>query len=133
MDIKIYNDVFTDLKQQMEKEINVSVLRVAPVSPKYPIIIFREVRNQPYFSNGGYLERVASLGYRVDVWAKDNNNKTKQELARELAFFANDFLTKKVGFKQVSWNESENESGGDLYNVIVTYSAPYFENKRKIL
>lgn len=117
----------------MEKKLDVSVLRVAPVSPKYPIIIFREVRNQPYFSSGGYLERIASLGYRVDVWTKDNNNQTKQELARDLAFAANEILTKKVGLKQVAWNESENESDGDLYNVVMTYSAPYFENKRKFL
>lgn len=137
MDIQIYNTIFDEFKYNMENfcDYHVAVEHYEPLSPQYPLVILKEIRNNPYGTNRGLLERVSSLGYRIDVFAKTNGEKTHQTIARKIADMSNTFLTWHVGLKQVSMNEERlnTEKDGDLYHVIIIYSADYFENKKRIL
>ena len=137
MDIQIYEDLKNCLSKYisgLEQSYSADVVEFEPSSPQYPLIKFVEVRNVPYEQHRGSLETVANLGYRVDVYAKTKGSKTKADIARYLAKHCNDFLTMCKRLRQVSWNVVENDGvNGALYHIIIMYSAPYFEQRRKIL
>ena len=81
----------------------------------------------------GRLETVANLGYKVDIYAKQQTGVSKQEVARKLAKYCNDYLA-CIGLRQVSWNEIENDGiDGALYHIIVMYNANYLEQRQTIL
>ena len=139
MDIQIYEDLKECFKKyfanlNLPKDYNADIVEYEPANPKYPFVKFVEIRNVPYEEYRGRLETVANLGYRVDVYAKTTNKTSKSTIARTLAKHCDDFLVGCKRLRQVSWNAIENDGvNGDLYHIIITYSAPYFEQRRKIL
>lgn len=138
MDIQIYDDIKQGLKDHfnalnLSKSYNPSIVGFEPSKPTYPMVKIQESRNVPDERFRGRLETIANLGYKVDIYAKQQVGISKQDVARKLAKHCNDYLT-CIGLRQVSWNEIENDGqNGDLYHIIVMYNANYFEQRQTIL
>ena len=106
------------------------VVGFSPSEPSYPLIIIDEVDNTPYQNMSNYRQTVASVSYKVDIYAKTSGSITKQAIARTLAEHCNDYL-KCINLKQVSYNAFPNEgTNGAIYHITLMYSARYFENKQ---
>lgn len=138
MDIQIYDSIKQGLKEHfatlnLSKSYNPAVVGFEPSNPTYPMVKIDESRNVPYESFRGSLETIANLGYKVDIYAKQQVGVSKQQVARTIAKHADDYL-RCVGLRQVSWNYVENDGqNGDLYHIIIMYNAPYFEQRKTIL
>ena len=138
MDINVYDYIKQGLKDhfsalKLTKSYNPTVVGFEPSKPTYPLVIIDESRNAPNESFRGRLETVANLGYKVDIYAKQQVGVSKQDVARKIANYCNEYLT-CIGLKQISWNAISNDGlEGDLYHIIIMYSANYFENRQTIL
>ena len=138
MDIQVYDAIKDGLKAHfaalnLTKSYNPDIVGFEPSNPKYPMIKIDESRNVPYGNFTGKREKVASLGYRIDIYAKTTGSLSKQHIARTLAKHCEDYLN-CIGLKLVSWNRFENDGlNGDLYHIIMMYNASYNENRQTIL
>lgn len=138
MDIEVYDSIKEGLEEHfnslnLSKSYKPAVVGFEPSKPTYPMVKIQEVRNVPDSRFYGRLETVANLGYKVDVYAKQQTGVSKQEVARKLAKHCNNYLT-CIGLRQVSWNEFENDGvNGDLYRVTIMYNTNYFEQRKTIL
>ena len=94
----------------------------------YPHTVFDEIRN----IDNLVAERVASVGYRVDVYAKTKGKIDKQTIAREIAEQMNRFLTSKK-LKRISYNASPQENDDSIYHIIMTYSGNLYEVRRTLI
>ena len=101
-----------------------------PSSPTYPLIVVDEVDNTPYQNMSNYRQTVASVSYKIDIYAKTSGSITKQTIARELAKHCDNYC-KCINLKQVSYNAFPNTgTNGAIYHITLMYSARYFENKQ---
>lgn len=138
MDIEVYDSIKKGLEEHfnslnLSKSYKPAVVGFEPSKPTYPMVKIQEIRNVPDSRFYGRLETVANLGYKVDVYAKQQTGVSKQDVARKLAKLNNDYLT-CIGLRQVSWNEFENDGvNGDLYRVTIMYNTNYFEQRQTIL
>lgn len=114
----------------LSKSFNPSVVGFEPSEPKYPLIIIDEVDNTPYQNMSHYRQTVASVSYKIDIYAKTSGSITKQAIARELAKHCDNYC-KCINLKQVSFNTFPNTgTNGAIYHIALMYSARYFENKQ---
>lgn len=138
MDIQVYDAIKKGLKDHfaslnLTKSYNPAVVGFEPSNPTYPMVKIDESRNVPYEGFRGRLERVANLGYKVDIYAKQQVGTSKQDVARKIAKHCEDYL-QCIGLRLVSWNYIENDGqNGDLYHIIMMYNASYLENRQTIL
>lgn len=138
MDIEVYDSIKKGLEEHfnslnLSKSYKPAVVGFEPSKPTYPMVKIQEIRNVPDSRFYGRLETVANLGYKVDVYAKQQTGVSKQDVARKVAKYCNDYLT-CIGLRQVSWNEFENDGvNGDLYRVTIMYNTNYFEQRKTIL
>ena len=136
MDIQVYEDILGGLvayNNKLEENYGNDIVATPTIDTTYPYTVFEEIRNTPLRSYNTCYDRVASIGYRVDVYAKNKGNITKQIIARRLAKEIDSYLTNNVGLTQVSWNISDLENDGSVYHIITTYVADLHENRRRIL
>lgn len=146
MDITVYQKIYEALelaldKYNAESSYRVALSRYAPQDPEYPLIIFEEVRNQPQGRYYGARERLSSLGYKVDIFARtkavlDENDEldmryNKQSIAREIMQFVVDFMQDKIGLQLISNNPFDNVGvNGELYQITLVFQQIYHENKQ---
>lgn len=141
MDIQIYEDILDGMKEynkNLPQNYGNNIYSVPPVAGKnkpisYPITIFDEIRNVANPRYNTCFDRIASVGYRVDIYAKTKGNVTKQTIARKLAQELDKYLTDNVGLTRVSFNISELENDNSIYHIIMTYSGNLLERRRKII
>lgn len=133
MDILIYENLLQSLKKfnETQKNYGNEIVRLPPTNPVYPLTIFTEIRNVANPSFNSCFDRVASVGYRLDIYAKTKGNITKDRIAREIAELMDRYLT-NVGLLRVSFNISELENDSSIFHIIMTYSGNVSEY-RKIL
>lgn len=144
MDITVYDKLYEALKLALEEfntesGFKAEISTYAPDTPKYPLLILSEVRNQPYSPFIGIRERVSSLGYRVDIFAKtsiitlpDKKKTTmnKQQICRKLMEFVNNFMQVKIGLNLISNNSFDSVgTQGELYQITLVFQQNYYENK----
>lgn len=136
MDIQVYDIIKEALKEynkSLEENYGNTVVGVAPNRPTYPLTIFDEIRNVADRRYNTRYDKVSSIGYRVDIFAKTKGSVSKQTIARKLMKEIDDFLTNTVGLLQVSYNVSELENDSSIYHIILTYSANLHNNRRQIM
>lgn len=136
MDIVVYDDILNGLKEynrNLAQNYGNNIVGIAPINPTYPLTVFDEIRNQANAAYNTPYDKVSSLGYRVDIFAKTKGNITKQSIARKLAKDIDNYLTNYVGLLQVSWNLNELENDSSIYQITMTYSASLHENRRRII
>ena len=135
MDILAYDDILQGLtkynKQKGKPRGNV-VVPFPTTDTTYPHTVLEEIRNVANPLYNTCFDRVASVGYRADVYAQTKGNITRQQIARECAKVADEYLT-SIGLTRVSFNVSELENDGEVYHIIMTYSGNLHENRRKLI
>lgn len=144
MDITVYNKLYESLEVALtefnsKSGFGATISPYSPDEPKYPLIILTEVRNQPKTHFYSVRERVSSLGYRVDIFAKTalitspNKKKepfTKQQICRQLMQFITDFMQMNIGMNLISKNEFDSiGTQGELYQITLVFQQNYLENK----
>lgn len=129
----LYEDILNGLKEYNNGLENYGneVVRLPPTKPTYPLTIFTEIRNVANPNYNTCFDRVASVGYRLDIYAKTKGNITKDRIAREIAELMDRYLT-NIGLLRVSFNISELENDSSIFHIIMTYSGNVSEY-RKIL
>lgn len=136
MDIIAYENIFAGMKSYndaLKQNYGNAVVQIPPKNPTYPLTVFDEIRNVANPLYNTCFERVASMGYRVDIYAKTMGKSTKQQIAREIAQEMDNYLTNYVGLNRVSFNVSGLEGDASLYHIIMTYEGNLHENRRKFI
>lgn len=135
MQTELYDEIKKGLQEHfaslnLSKSYKPSVVGFEPSSPTYPLIVVDEVDNTPYQNMANFRQTVASVSYKVDIYAETKGSITKQQIARTLMKHCDDYC-RCVGLKQVSMNAFPNDgTNGKLYHIILMYSARFFENKQ---
>ena len=135
MDIFAYDYMLQGLKDYnatIEQNYGNVVVATPPTNPTYPLTVFDEIRNVANPNYNSCYERVASVGYRADIYAKTKGSVSKQTIARKIAQEVDKYLT-NVGLTRVSFNVSELENDSSIYHIIITYSGNLHENRRKLI
>lgn len=135
MDILAYEYMLQGLKDYnatIEQNYGNVVVSTPPTNPTYPLTVFDEIRNVANPNYNSCYERVASVGYRADIYAKTKGSVSKQIIARRIAQEVDRYLT-NVGLTRVSFNVSELENDSSIYHIIITYSGNLHENRRKLI
>ena len=135
MDILAYEYMLQGLKDYnatIEQNYGNVVVATPPTNPTYPLTVFDEIRNVANPNYNSCYERVASVGYRADVYAKTKGSVSKQIIARRIAQEVDRYLT-NLGLTRVSFNVSELENDSSIYHIIITYSGNLHENRRKLI
>ena len=135
MDILAYDYMLQGLTEHNAKRgkpFNNVVVPYPTKETTFPHIVLEEIRNvaNPLFNTA--YDRVASVGYRADIYAKKKGNITRQQIARACAQVADEYLT-AIGLTRVSYNVQEMENEGAIYHIIMTYSGNLHENRRKMI
>ncbi len=136
MDIEFYNIVLRDMKVYNDKiaqNYGNVIVQFPTKNTTYPHTVFSEIRNVANPNYNSCHDKVASIGYRVDIYAKSKGNVDKQTIARKLAKEIDNYLTNYVGLTQISWNVIELENDSSIYHIIITYSGNLHENRRRII
>lgn len=143
MDITVYDKLYEALEAALNdfnatSGYKAKIAHYPPQNPEFPLVILTEARNQPQGAFYSHRERISSLGYKVDIYAKANvitlNNQkiklTKQQICRELMKYITDFMQYKVRLNLIS-NNSFDRIGtqGELYKTTLVFQKNYFENK----
>ena len=135
MDILAYEYMLQGLKDYnatIEQNYGNVIVATPPTNPTYPLTVFDEIRNVANLNYNSCYERVASVGYRADIYAKTKGSVSKQIIARRIAQEVDKYLT-NVGLTRVSFNVSELENDSSIYHIIITYSGNLHENRRKLI
>jgi hypothetical protein len=134
MDIQVYENILQGLKDYNEsigKPYNNVVVRYPTADTTYPVTVFRETTNlaNPRFK--GCFDRVATVGYSLEVFAKQKNKIQKDKIAREVACELNTYLTQVVGLNQVGFNYVPQINDNSICRVVVTYTGQLHENRQR--
>lgn len=136
MDIKVYDDILKALQNFNKANKNNygnMVVKYPTKDTTYPLTIFTEIRNVANRNYNTVYDKVSSIGYRVDIYAMTKGKFDKQDIARSLMKDIDSFLTYNVGLLQVSYNVEPQENEDSIYHIILTYSANFNENRRRII
>lgn len=142
MDNKAYFDILNALKEfnkSLAHNYGNTVYSLPPKlnndqELKFPITRFSQIRNVANSSFNTCFDRVASLGFSLDIFAKDKGTKKlRNEIVLELAEQFDEFLTNTFGLLRVSYNEFDLEGEGLIYRISMTYSGNLHENRRKFI
>lgn len=135
MDILAYDYILAgleDYNNNLDKNYGNVVVSYPSTNPTYPYTVFDEIRNVANRNYNTRYDKVASVGYRVDIYAKTKGNVTKQEIARYIDKQVDNYLS-NIGLLQVSYNVSGLENDSSIYHIIMTYSGNLYENRRKLI
>lgn len=136
MNIWIYDKIlegFIEYNSKHSKENYGNVVVPYPTTKTtYPHTVFNEVRNVSTNQNSCH-DRISSLGYKVEIFAKTKGSIDKQTIARKLSKFADEFLTGFVGLKRVSFNVIPQLNDNSIYQITMMYESSFHENRAKFI
>ena len=135
MDIEASELIYNALKAFVESKGNpygCTVVDEEPYNPTYPVIIISEIRNVSNTSFDTPFDRVASIGYSIDIYAQSMGDKTKKQIARELAKLADEYMCNQ-NFKRVGFVPNGLVRDNSLHRILATYSGNLHENTRRII
>ena len=133
MDITIKDRILDGLKvfmaeMPLQTGLTLAIVGKAPFSPTYPLLKFTEARNVTMPIGYNRRQRIASLGFRLDVYMSSDEIYDKEDVVRNVIFYANQYLTEVTGLRCMSVNYFDEEP----YRGQAMYSCDYFENKQII-
>lgn len=136
MDIFAYNFVLDGLRKYNAEAANNYGNVVVPfptTDTTYPNTVFSEIRNTANPLYNAPHERVASVGYRADIFAKNKGNKVdKQTVARAILQIVDDYLT-NIGLTRISFNIDNLVDDASIFHIIVTYAGNLHETRRRFI
>lgn len=134
MDILAYDYMLQGLKDYnatIEQNYGNVILKY-PTKSTYPHTIFSEIRNVANPNYNGRFEKVASVGYSVTIYAKTKGSVDKLTIARRVSNIVDNYLD-NIGLTRVSFNVLDNEEGGAICKIVMTYSGNLHENRRNLI
>ena len=134
MDIQVYEDILQGLKDYNEKigkPYNNVIVRYPTSETTYPHCVFREITNLTDPKYKGRFDKVATLGYYLEIFAKQKNKTPKDKIAREIAQKLNTYLTEVVGLNQMGFNVAPQINENSICRIIVTYTVQLHENRQR--
>ena len=137
MDINAYSEMYQGLNNYMTQNIskchNAKLVHFPATTPTYPYVVFDEIRNiQGGLSFGDIPDNVSNLGYKVNIYAKTKGSKSKLDIARDVAQCVDEYCT-NIGLRRVSYGQDPRIADSELYGVIITYNANFYDNRRQII
>ena len=135
MDIQAYDYIYEGLKAYVaskENHYGCTVVDEEPLDPIYPLIIISEIRNLSNASFNTCFDRVSSIGYSIDIYAQTMGEKTKKQIARELAKLADEYMTNQH-FDRVGFVPDGLVRDASLHRIIMTFTGNLHENTRRII
>ena len=144
MDITVYKKLYEALEVALvefnnQTNFGVSLSPYSPEEPKYPLIVMDEARNTPISKYTHNREEISSLGYRVDIFAKtalitkpDKKKEpfTKQQICREIMAFVDNFMRRRIGLEQISYNYFDSVgTQGELYQIVLVYQQKHNDKR----
>lgn len=135
MDIQVYEDIYESLEAYLEKdnEFDNTLVHYQSTDTSFPFTVFEEVRNVANPRYNTCFNRVSSVGYKVEIYAKNIGNFDKQTIARKIAKQVDEFLTNYVGLTRVSFIPDSLVNDASEYRITITYNGTLFENRRKFI
>ena len=137
MDISLFDNIYKGLSEYIKslgkENLGNTVVPEAPATPTFPLTVIDETNNIPLTVCTGIFERVAVVGYRIDIYAKTKGKMNKQEIARKIASQVDNFMRYKVGLNATSYNVMPRENDAGIYQIALVYSGKYHENKQRIV
>ena len=141
MDILAYDYILEGLKQfntKIDQNYGNVIYSEPPTFGKnktisYPITIFEENTNTANAQYNSCHDKVSSLSYVVDIYAKSKGNITKKTIARKIAKEIDTYLTEYVGLVRVGFMSDGLLGDGSLHRIVMTYSGNLHENRRKFI
>lgn len=135
MDIYAYDELYEGLKEYNENcENNYEnvVVKFPTTDSTYPHTVFAEVRNTQDRRFKTAIDRVASVGYLVNIYAKNLGDTDKMTVARECAKIVDEYLGSQNLLRE-SFNANDMIGDSSVYQIIMTYSGSLLENRRKFI
>jgi hypothetical protein len=135
MDIQVYNDIYSGLQTYIAEKGNpygVTVVNDVTTDTKYPFIFIEEPTNTPYNGYERGYEKVSLNTYRIEVFAKNKNKVSKQQIARELAQLVDNFMI-MIGLNRTSSNANTPTMDGALYRYTSMYNGYWHENRNRFI
>ncbi|MCM1440076.1 MAG: hypothetical protein NC131_12870 [Roseburia sp.] len=135
MDTTVYDKLYEVVELALtdfnaEHDYTVALSHYAPNSPKYPLVVMSENRNQPQTRYYGRREQVSSLGYTFETYAKTVKTHTKLDICREIMQFITDFMQDTIGLNLISNNTFPNEgTQGELCRNVLVFQKAHNDNK----
>lgn len=134
MDVHAYKDLYNSYEaynDSLENNYGNIVTDLPPNRPELPITVFSEVRNVATAFNSCF-GKVASVGYRVDIFAQDKGEISRIDIAREIAQQADEFFT-ALGLQCTSFNANALYDEGGTYRIMLVYSGNLDESRRRFI
>ena len=135
MDISAYEYMLQGLKDYnatIEQNYGNVIVKFPTKDTTFPHTQFIETRNVSNRNYNSCYERVASVGYAVRIYAKTKGSVDKLTIARTIVQIVDNYLT-NIGLTRASYNVFENEEGGAICEIVMTYSGNLHENRRKLI
>ena len=142
MDNKVYFQILNSLKEynkSLNENYGAEIYSLPPKLDKtktlnFPIAIFHQVGNAQNPSFNSPFDRVSSVRYVIDIYAKNKGEKIlRNEIALDLSEKFDAFLSNSCNLLRQSTNEFDLEGEGTIYRVTMTYSGNLHENRRKFI
>lgn len=140
MDITVYDKLYEAAGIAINDEFNtshsykVTLTKIAPSSPKHPLVVMEEPTNQPRGKYYGSRERISTLGYKFEIHAKAIKDKLNVTVCREIMQFITDFMQNKIGLSLISNNLFPREgTNGELCRIVLVFQRPFYENKETFI
>ena len=135
MDILAYEYMLQGLKDYNDtvgQNYGNVIVKYPTKNTTFPHTQFVEMRNVANQNYNGRFEKVASVGYYAKIYAKTKGSVDKLTVARTVAKIVDDYLT-NIGLTRVSYNVFDNEEGGTICEIIMTFSGNLHENRIKLI
>lgn len=135
MDIIAFKNIKASLKaynDSLPQNYGNTIVSLPPENPEYPLTRVNEIRNLPNSLYDTPLDRVASIGIRVIIDAKDKGNMSREDIAREIAALMNEYFV-NIGLSRTSFNITELQNEGSIFRIIMVYSGNLHENRRNFI
>ena len=135
MDIQFYDNLLKELKEynkSLPQNYGNVVVAFPTNNTTYPLTVFEEIRNVGNPNYRTCYDKLASVSYRADIYAKTKGSVSKQVIARNIAKDVDTFLIGK-GLQQFSWNVIPLENDSSIYHIVIVYSGNLHENRRNLI
>ena len=135
MDIYAYEYILDGLKQfnkNAEGNYGNIIVEYPTTNTTFPHTVFNEIRNTQNENFTSSFDKVANLGYSVNIYAKTKGSVNKKTIARKVMQIVDKYLS-NIGLRRVSYNDFDNEEKGSIYRIVLTYSGRLLENRRKLI
>lgn len=136
MDLKAPDIIFERLKEfnsRFTDNYGNVVCDYVPDNPTFPITIFSLVTNTQNPQFRSYVDRVASVSFMIDIYAKNKGKKvTKKQVANRIAEIVDEYMS-NIGLLRVTFTPDNIVDDNSQYRITMVYQGNLHENSRTFI